>query len=101
LVGLAITHHRLDSRCSAELNQSLRAPATTSFSTESAHLRRSGGHRRCSDSGRILGAHLVGPHADEVINIFAVAIRQGLTADDLKQMISAYPTAASDLGYMV
>lgn len=29
---------------------------------------------------RILGAHLVGPHADEVINLFALAIRQGITA---------------------
>jgi len=24
------------------------------------------------DSGRILGAHLVGPHADEVINVFGI-----------------------------
>ncbi len=52
-------------------------------------------------SGRILGAHLVGPHADEVINLFALAVRHGLTADDLKQTIFAYPTAASDIGYML
>ena len=50
---------------------------------------------------RILGAHLVGPHADEVINLFALAIRQGLTASDLKQTMFAYPTGASDIGYMV
>lgn len=31
-------------------------------------------------SRRILGAHLVGPHADEVINLFGLAIRHGLTA---------------------
>ena len=29
---------------------------------------------------RVLGAHLVGPHVDEIINLFALAIRQGLTA---------------------
>ena len=52
-------------------------------------------------SGRILGAHLVGPHADEVINLFGLAIRHGLTADNLKQTILAYPTAASDIGYML
>jgi glutathione reductase (NADPH) len=52
-------------------------------------------------SGRILGAHLVGPHADEVINLFALAIRRDLTAEDLKQTIFAYPTAASDIGYML
>ena len=51
-------------------------------------------------TGRILGAHLVGPHADEVINIIALAMRNGLTADNLKSMIFAYPTSASDIGYM-
>jgi len=53
------------------------------------------------ETGRILGAHLVGPHADEVINLFGLAIRHGLTADDLKSTMFAYPTGASDLGYMV
>jgi len=51
--------------------------------------------------GRILGAHLLGAHAEEVINIFALAIRTGLNADDLKTMIYAYPTSASDISYMV
>jgi len=51
--------------------------------------------------GRILGAHLLGAHAEEVINIFALAIRSGLNADDLKTMIYAYPTSASDISYMV
>jgi glutathione reductase (NADPH) len=53
------------------------------------------------DSGRILGAHLVGPHADEVINLFGLAIRHGLTARDLKNTMFAYPTGASDVGYML
>ena len=52
-------------------------------------------------SDRILGAHLLGPHADEVINLFALAIRHGLTATDLTHQIYAYPTAGSDLSYMV
>lgn len=53
------------------------------------------------DSGRILGAHLVGPHADEIINLFALAIRHDLTIDDLKSTIFGYPTGASDIGYML
>jgi glutathione reductase (NADPH) len=53
------------------------------------------------DSGRILGAHLVGPHADEVINLFALAIRHDLTVDDLKSTMFAYPTGASDIGFML
>ncbi len=52
-------------------------------------------------TGRILGAHLVGPHVDEVINVFGLAIRHGLTVDDLKTTIFAYPTGASDIGYML
>src|SRR5262249_34968037 len=40
-------------------------------------------------SGRILGAHLVGPHVDEVINLFGLAIRHDLTADDLKSTMFA------------
>jgi glutathione reductase (NADPH) len=53
------------------------------------------------ETGHILGAHVVGPHADEVINIFGLAIRNGLTADQIKQTIFAYPTSASDVGYML
>lgn len=53
------------------------------------------------DSDHILGAHLVGPHAEEVINLFALAIRHNLTAADLKSTMFAYPTGASDIGYMV
>jgi glutathione reductase (NADPH) len=52
-------------------------------------------------TGRILGAHLVGPHADEVINIFGLAIRTGLTDEQVKAAIFGYPTAASDIGYML
>lgn len=52
-------------------------------------------------SGKILGAHLVGPHAEEVINIFSLAIRHGLTVEDLKTTMFAYPTGASDIGYML
>ena len=54
-----------------------------------------------ADTDRILGAHLVGPHADEVINIFALAIRQGLTAEQLKTTMFAYPGGASDIGEML
>ena len=53
-------------------------------------------------SDRILGAHLIGPRADEVINVFALAIRQGIAASALKDdAIFAYPTSASDIEYML
>lgn len=34
------------------------------------------------DSNRILGAHLLGEHSEEIVNLFALAIRFGLKADD-------------------
>ena len=52
-------------------------------------------------TGRILGAHVLGQHAEEVINLFGLAIRTGMSASDLKDMVYAYPTSASDLGSMI
>ncbi len=52
-------------------------------------------------SGRILGAHLLGPHADEVINVFALAVRHGLTVDQLADTMFAYPSGASDISSML
>lgn len=53
------------------------------------------------ESDHILGAHLLGPHAEETINLFALAIRSGLRASDLREAIFAYPTHASDVRYML
>src|SRR5579859_627688 len=50
---------------------------------------------------RILGAHLLGSHADEIINLFGLAMRAGLPAQALKNMPYAYPTSSSDVPYMV
>ncbi|MDQ6723345.1 MAG: NAD(P)/FAD-dependent oxidoreductase, partial [Thermoproteota archaeon] len=53
-------------------------------------------------SDRILGAHLLGPHAEEIINIFSIAIRLGLTTKDLDDpILYAYPTNSSDIIYML
>jgi pyruvate/2-oxoglutarate dehydrogenase complex dihydrolipoamide dehydrogenase (E3) component len=41
------------------------------------------------------------PHADEVINLFGLAIRHGLTVNDLKGTMFVYPTGASDIGSML
>lgn len=52
-------------------------------------------------TGHILGAHLFGPHADEVINLFALAMQARMTAADLKRTIFAYPTVGSDMPHML
>ncbi|MBF8965444.1 NAD(P)/FAD-dependent oxidoreductase [Pontibacter sp. FD36] len=50
--------------------------------------------------GSILGAHLVGPLAEETINIYALAMKAGMKARDLKSFLFSYPTMASDVSYM-
>lgn len=52
-------------------------------------------------SGRVLGAHLLGDDADEVVNVFAVAIAAGMTAAEVKGLPLAYPTSSSDLVYLL
>ncbi len=53
------------------------------------------------ESDQIIGAHLLGPHVEETINIFAVAMNAGVKASDLQKTIFSYPTNASDVVYML
>jgi glutathione reductase (NADPH) len=52
-------------------------------------------------TGGLLGAHLFGHNAAEAINVFALAMKFGLTNRDLKRVLWAYPTHISDLKYML
>jgi glutathione reductase (NADPH) len=53
------------------------------------------------NTDRILGAHILGSEAGEVINLFALAIRSGMRATDLKHMLFAYPTSGSNMTRML
>ncbi|MGW8273032.1 MAG: dihydrolipoyl dehydrogenase family protein, partial [Thermodesulfovibrionales bacterium] len=44
------------------------------------------------DTNRILGAHIIGPHASDLIQEFALAMRTGLTIRDIAETIHAHPT---------
>jgi glutathione reductase (NADPH) len=50
---------------------------------------------------RLLGAHILGSGAPEVVNLFAVAIRSGMQATELKHTLFAYPTSGSDVTRML
>ena len=52
------------------------------------------------DTDQILGAHILGHAADELINTVALAMRQGLPAKALRDAIWAYPTCSYYLRYM-
>lgn len=53
------------------------------------------------DTGKVLGATLLGPQAEEQINVLALAIRNGLSGEAIAATLFAYPTGSSDLEYLV
>jgi glutathione reductase (NADPH) len=50
---------------------------------------------------RILGAHFVGHAGQELVNIFGLAMRFGITAGQIRDNIYAYPTFSSDIKHML
>ncbi len=50
---------------------------------------------------RILGAHFVGHAGQELVNIFGLAMRFGITAGQIKDYVYAYPTFSSDIKHML
>lgn len=49
----------------------------------------------------ILGATILGPHAEETINLFSLAIKSGMKRAELKSMYFAYPSFAADIPSMI
>jgi glutathione reductase (NADPH) len=52
-------------------------------------------------SDRILGANILGHAGEELIHLFAMAIRHGITASQMKDTIYGFPTFAADLKFLV
>jgi glutathione reductase (NADPH) len=50
---------------------------------------------------RVLGAHLVGHAAEELINLFAMAMKFGITASQIRSMIYAFPSFSADIKSML
>ncbi|NJN88476.1 MAG: FAD-dependent oxidoreductase, partial [Leptolyngbyaceae cyanobacterium SL_7_1] len=48
------------------------------------------------DSGQILGVHIVGEHAAEIIQGIALAIKQGATQQTFAQMVGIHPSSAEE-----
>jgi glutathione reductase (NADPH) len=45
---------------------------------------------------RIIGCHVIGAGADEMLQGFAVAIRMGATKDDFDDTVAIHPTSAEE-----
>jgi glutathione reductase (NADPH) len=50
---------------------------------------------------KILGAHIIGHHGEELIHLFSLAMRHGISADELGGEMFAFPTFAADLKSMM
>ncbi len=50
-----------------------------------------------ADTDKVLGVHIIGPHASDLIHEGALAIKSGLTAKEIAEMIHAHPTLAEGL----
>ena len=48
-------------------------------------------------TNEIVGAHLVGHRAEELVHLFALAMQHGITASKLKESQYAFPTFTSDV----
>jgi glutathione reductase (NADPH) len=51
-------------------------------------------------SGRILGAHMIGPDAAEIMQPLAIAVKAGLTKAQLDETVAVHPTMAEELVLM-
>ncbi|WP_300536776.1 glutathione-disulfide reductase [Sphingosinicella sp.] len=51
-------------------------------------------------SGRILGAHMIGPEAAEIMQPLAIAVKAGLTKAQLDETVAIHPTMAEELVLM-
>ncbi len=49
------------------------------------------------DEQKVIGCHIIGDGADEMLQGFAVAIRKGLTKKDFDDTIAIHPTSAEEL----
>ena len=47
------------------------------------------------------GAHFVGHSGQELVNLFGLAMRFGLTAAQIRDNVYAYPTFSSDIKHML
>ena len=50
-----------------------------------------------ADSRRVLGCHIVGPQAAEMIQLAAIAIKMGATKEDFDRTVAVHPTMSEEL----
>ena len=49
------------------------------------------------EQDKVIGCHIIGPGADEMLQGFAVAVRMGATKRDFDDTVAIHPTSAEEL----
>jgi pyruvate/2-oxoglutarate dehydrogenase complex dihydrolipoamide dehydrogenase (E3) component len=70
-----------------------RASASASTCTLRSRSRRS----HVTAAGQIIGAHLIGHHAEDLIHLFALAMRHGIPSEQLENSLFAFPTFSANV----
>ena len=50
---------------------------------------------------RIIGAHILGHAGEELIHIFALAMKHGITAGEIRDLVGGFPTFSADIKSML
>jgi glutathione reductase (NADPH) len=50
---------------------------------------------------RIIGAHILGHAGEELIHIFALAMKHGVTAAEIRDLVYGFPTFSADIKSML
>ena len=51
----------------------------------------------CADTRKVLGVHLVGDHAGELIQLVGIAVKMGATKEDFDATVAVHPTMSEEL----
>ena len=54
----------------------------------------------CATSRKVLGCHIIAPHAGELIQIAGVAVKMGATKEDFDATVAVHPTMAEEIVLM-
>ena len=54
----------------------------------------------CRESRKVLGCHIIAPHAGEMIQLAGVAIKMGATKEDFDATVAVHPTMAEEIVLM-
>ena len=100
LAGVGLTEEAATAR---GLRFAVKANDLTAWRSSQTHAETAGYSKVLieAETDRILGAHILGHGAEEIVHLFAFAMKHGITARGLGDTVFAYPTFASDIKHML